>query len=563
MLLFFLLGAFLHLCSAEFCFADSRRIFNAFSGSTVTVYSYDGNGNQTGQATGFVVRKDGVIATNYHIVSSAASVMIKAGNKTLGVRGVIYADLKSDIALLKIAGAKLPEVKIRSAAETDIEGQKIYILGSAAEEEKIILERTLLAVREIAPGRKLFRISAPVTGSLAGAPVFNSDGKVIGTVSSFADEAQSVSFAVPVDAIRHSLTLTKTVPLHQAKFRVREETAEYWFNLGAVYESLELQSDAAGAYQRAVEIGPEDPVSRNNLGVTYIHLGIYSFAVRELSEAARLKPDYQEAYYHLGTAYSKLEMHEEALESFEKACFLKPDDVKSLHGRAVALFGMKNFEEAAKIFMEVIRYDPGHPEVHYNLGVSYHRLSRTDKALESFQRSLQLNPGFPKPHFGIGVIYSATDPESALRHLRELEKLDTEGARVLKKIIENRNAGLSGSAEPFVEAADKEVAVADTPAAFPDNSRHLQHSVPASAITGAPQKKELYSVQMSYVQNRKNAEAFISKLKKKGYKAFLKEEKDTTRYRVLVGKFSSKEAAAEHALKIFKKEKMDTLVYRH
>ena len=333
--------------SPKTCLADSSSIFNENKSSVVVIYTYGKDGSQIDQASGFIAGKDGVVVTNYHIISNAYRIKIKFEDTMLDVKGLLYIDRDNDIAVLKTEGNNLPAVKIRDA-DTGPAGQKIYLVGSPDGEDKIILDGTLSRIKYITREKKLLLITAPVTKGCSGSPVFNENGEVIGIATFFMDEARPFYFAMPVSQIKSRLSLKKITPLDKAELIASEDTAEYWFNLAAAYESLSLYSDASGAYQNAIRIKPEDAIAHNKLGIVYANLDIYSFAIREHNEAIRLKPDYQEAYYNLGIAYIKSDKIQKAAETFEKAIRLKPDDAKSYNNLAIAFFKSGKLKEAVE-----------------------------------------------------------------------------------------------------------------------------------------------------------------------------------------------------------------------
>ena len=53
-----------------FAFADAGKIFKDNSNSVVVVVTYNGKGEPISQGSGFIVRSDGAIVTNYHVISS-------------------------------------------------------------------------------------------------------------------------------------------------------------------------------------------------------------------------------------------------------------------------------------------------------------------------------------------------------------------------------------------------------------------------------------------------------------------------------------------------------------
>ena len=67
---------------------------------------------QAGLGTGFVVRKEGVIVTNAHVVSGANKVSVMARDGTVYPARVLGADETNDIAVLKIDAKNLTEVKL-------------------------------------------------------------------------------------------------------------------------------------------------------------------------------------------------------------------------------------------------------------------------------------------------------------------------------------------------------------------------------------------------------------------------------------------------------------------
>src|SRR5208283_627383 len=56
---------------------DIRSIAKAANGSIVSIIMSDDNGKPIAQGTGFVVTKDGLIVTNYHVIAEGRSAVAK------------------------------------------------------------------------------------------------------------------------------------------------------------------------------------------------------------------------------------------------------------------------------------------------------------------------------------------------------------------------------------------------------------------------------------------------------------------------------------------------------
>jgi S1-C subfamily serine protease len=59
----------------------TQQIAAATGEAVVTIVGFDGNGKPLGQGSGFIVRSDGVVVTNWHVMAGAskATVTLKSG----------------------------------------------------------------------------------------------------------------------------------------------------------------------------------------------------------------------------------------------------------------------------------------------------------------------------------------------------------------------------------------------------------------------------------------------------------------------------------------------------
>ena len=132
--------------------------------------------------SGFMVRKDGYVVTNHHVVVGAKEIWVTVPGKSGEFPATIAADDSlHDLALLKIPGTSdydiLPVVSSDSAQVID----EVYVFGYPLGEilgEKVSISRGQInAIR----GRYL-QIDAAVNPGNSGGPVVNSSGQVIGVV---------------------------------------------------------------------------------------------------------------------------------------------------------------------------------------------------------------------------------------------------------------------------------------------------------------------------------------------------------------------------------------------
>ena len=98
-------------------------------------------------------------------------------------------------------------------------------------------------------------------------------------------------------------------------------------------------------------------------------------------------------------------------------------------------------------------------------------------------------------------------------------------------------------------------------------SKDLQDEIlEADKKTKGKLSRNPYSLHVGIFKNKANATALAEKYKKRGYNAFLQKdtskEKGATFYRVLIGRFNSKQETERYARAFRTKEKVNVIVYR-
>lgn len=169
---------------------------NAKSIVAVNVAKNDGS---TFTGTGFVVSPDGLIATSRHV--PADSIYMNVTFNTGAVSGeakLVAQSQEVDLALIKIQAQNLPTVILSDASHV-VPGQEITVIGNPRRLQNTVSSGLISQVRQKANGVLWHQISAPISPSSSGSPVFNEDGEVVSIVfGSYKGEGnQNLNFSVP------------------------------------------------------------------------------------------------------------------------------------------------------------------------------------------------------------------------------------------------------------------------------------------------------------------------------------------------------------------------------
>jgi len=169
-----------------------------------------------GLGTGFIVRNDGVVVTNYHVVAGASKVSVMMRDGTVYPARVLGSDEANDVAVLKIDAKGLPEVKLGNSGSLVIGEWAIAIgnpfgfyLGNSEPSVSVgvisATQRNLIAPNEgQASYFDMIQTDAAINPGNSGGPLVNADGEVVGVNSSiFSPSGGSVGlgFAIPINRV--------------------------------------------------------------------------------------------------------------------------------------------------------------------------------------------------------------------------------------------------------------------------------------------------------------------------------------------------------------------------
>ena len=157
-----------------------------------------------GMGSGFIVKPDGLILTNAHVVRDATEVTVKLTDKREFQAKVVGSDPETDIAVLRIDAKDLPTVRLGNAASARV-GDWAVAIGSPFGFENSVTAGIVSAKGRSLPGDAyvpFIQTDVAVNPGNSGGPLFDMAGEVIGVNSQIYSRSggfQGLSFAIPTD----------------------------------------------------------------------------------------------------------------------------------------------------------------------------------------------------------------------------------------------------------------------------------------------------------------------------------------------------------------------------
>ena len=161
-----------------------------------------------GLASGFIIKPDGIIVTNYHVVADAKAMTVKlpSGEEYRNVY-LLSSDPIDDLAFLKIEAVDLPTIPLGNSNDVQV-GEEVLLVGAPKGLEQTVSDGLISGIR-IDNGVRILQTSAAASPGSSGGPLLNRRGEAVGVMSFKVVNGENLNFTIPINYVRGKLdTLT-------------------------------------------------------------------------------------------------------------------------------------------------------------------------------------------------------------------------------------------------------------------------------------------------------------------------------------------------------------------
>jgi hypothetical protein len=195
---------------------DIPTIARLANQSIVSIVMSDSEGKPIAQGSGFFVSNEGLIVTNYHVISEGSSAVAKLpGGAFYAIDGVLAFDKARDIAVIKAHGKTFKRLALGDSDRVQV-GEEVVAIGNPLSLESTVSNGIVSAVRTVEDqGGKFLQITAPISPGSSGGPLFNMAGEVVGITTMFLKGGENLNFAIPINDAKlllHSLSKIQRFP---------------------------------------------------------------------------------------------------------------------------------------------------------------------------------------------------------------------------------------------------------------------------------------------------------------------------------------------------------------
>src|SRR5438093_1361592 len=131
-----------------------------------------------GLGSGFVVRADGLIATNRHVIGEARRIKVETSDgKVEEVTEVFATDVHLDLAILRVARKDLKPLPLGDSEKLR-QGDRIVAMGNPEGLAYSVVEGVISEPRRDIEGLPMIQIALPIERGNSGGPLLDREGRV-------------------------------------------------------------------------------------------------------------------------------------------------------------------------------------------------------------------------------------------------------------------------------------------------------------------------------------------------------------------------------------------------
>lgn len=162
-----------------------------------------------GAGSGIIVREDGYIATNAHVVEGARSISVTLHNDKVYTAKLVGKNEEEDVAVLKIEAKGLNAVTFANSDDIKV-GENVLVIGNALGTlDGSVTDGIVSAVNRTinvnGDEMTLIQTDAEINHGNSGGGMFGSTGLCLGIIvaKSTGDDVEGLGFAIPANVVKN------------------------------------------------------------------------------------------------------------------------------------------------------------------------------------------------------------------------------------------------------------------------------------------------------------------------------------------------------------------------
>ena len=231
----------------------------------VDLLEENGGFRENSLGSGVIVGEDGLIVTNEHVIRDADEIVVRLSDRSEYRARVIGADVRTDLAVLRIQPArKLPVATLGDSSRLRV-GEFAIAVGNPFGLESTVTLGVISATGrpaepDVEGGDDFIQTDASINPGNSGGPLLNARGEVVGINTAMVSSAQGIGFAIPINTVK---AVEQELTAHGAVRRG-------WLGVGIQSLSPDLAEAFGAKGEKGILVNrvvPESPAEKGGLRI--------------------------------------------------------------------------------------------------------------------------------------------------------------------------------------------------------------------------------------------------------------------------------------------------------
>ena len=183
----------------------------------------------------------------------------------------------------------------------------------------------------------------------------------------------------------------KAIEQYEKVVERESEDKETWLLLGRLYKLAQESLQSEQAYQKALDLDPDNTDALLGLAMVYRDLGDRPRAAEVLRRVVGKQPDVRTLSLLAGT-YEEMEEYALAAENYKAALKLSPDNLELKRAYAQSLLMAEDTDAALRAFQDVVESNPKDAQAQLRISQIYRQRQQYDSAWEAIEAAKEVAP---------------------------------------------------------------------------------------------------------------------------------------------------------------------------
>ncbi len=169
-----------------------------------------GRPDRMGGGSGFIVRENGLVVTNHHVIEDADEIIVRLSDRREFVAELVGSDAETDVAVLRIDADDLPTLSFGDSS-TLRPGEWVIAIGSPFQFEQSVTAGIVSALGRSQARQQyvpFIQSDVAINRGNSGGPLIDRDGEVVGINSWILSSSGGnigLSFSIPIETARNTI----------------------------------------------------------------------------------------------------------------------------------------------------------------------------------------------------------------------------------------------------------------------------------------------------------------------------------------------------------------------